>query len=178
MCLIRKDLTTVWCEVTSSIRTRSPDEDSPEPTGSKSSADATPKPQIKELLLCLRPIRDGDKVDEALRFVSQKDECLVSSSSGDAMTKEDKPSSEKNTTSSGSGGSNSNSANSSRQSEEKRTRPAKKRPLPSNGESLPAGEEEMLAKRKKANPEKSHKSSHNDPEKSVAESLMLMNKLQ
>lgn len=86
VCLIRDDRTTIWCEVTSSIRTRveeiSDEENnqSVKAAGSKgsktSSSDedkekATTKQQGgKELLLCLRPVRDGDdKVEEALRFV-------------------------------------------------------------------------------------------------------------
>lgn len=90
ICLIRDDLTTLWCEVTSSIRTRSVEDDSPEDqvsasggktctkngvtqpnTGSKSSkasavsSDEAPAPTkqkrlTKEFLLCLRPIRDGE----------------------------------------------------------------------------------------------------------------------
>ena len=86
ICLIRDDLTTIWCEVTSSIRTRSlKDESSDETMGpfeakaasynANTSADASKsgdedRGEVKELLLCLRPIRDGeDMVDESLRFV-------------------------------------------------------------------------------------------------------------
>lgn len=103
VCLIRDDLTTLWCEVTSSIRTRSVEDDTPEEAppangigigstkvaaaaaaAAKSGASKTSKastvssddapveakvPETKELLLCLRPIRDGDgEVDESLRF--------------------------------------------------------------------------------------------------------------
>jgi hypothetical protein len=75
----------VWCEVTSSIRTRSPDEESAADvesssisspkvatnSGDSGSDETPPAPAVKELLLCLRPIRDGEKkVDESLRFVS------------------------------------------------------------------------------------------------------------
>jgi PAS domain-containing protein len=86
ICLIRDDLTTIWCEVTSSIRTRSlKDESSDETMGpleakavssnATTSADASKwgdedQGEVKELLLCLRPIRDGEEsVDESLRFV-------------------------------------------------------------------------------------------------------------
>ena len=85
ICLIRDDLTTIWCEVTSSIRTRCLKEEAPDdfsPLGlnaastsqakdSKScdDADDISKEDVKELLLCLRPIRDGDeKVGEEFRF--------------------------------------------------------------------------------------------------------------
>mmetsp|Transcript_7367 Transcript_7367/g.10525 ORF Transcript_7367/g.10525 Transcript_7367/m.10525 type:complete len:252 (-) Transcript_7367:125-880(-) len=109
VCLIRDDLTTIWCEVTSSMRTRSLQEDtdpmvetpistspvttttglsstsgnssgggSKTPTGPASPSPSPPsdsvtdqsKDEIKELLLCLRPLRDGEeKVDESFRFV-------------------------------------------------------------------------------------------------------------
>lgn len=90
ICLIRDDLTTIWCEVTSSIRTRSlkdetSDDFSPSaltvvsPNQAKDSRSSNPgscddvddisKDDVKELLLCLRPIRDGDeKVGEEFRF--------------------------------------------------------------------------------------------------------------
>jgi len=94
-------LTTLWCEVTSSTRTKSVEDEAPDeadpPAGkitgkpnassqntsiksskastgtSGTSEDTVPavedKPATKELLLCLRPIRDGEgKVDESLRF--------------------------------------------------------------------------------------------------------------
>jgi hypothetical protein len=87
ICLIRNDLSTIWCEVTSSIRTRSLNEEnlvtpitaSSSPVdkkrvngtntmnGSESTSDDD---QVKELLLCLRPIRDGDnKVGSKFKFV-------------------------------------------------------------------------------------------------------------
>lgn len=94
VCLIRDDLTTIWCEVTSSIRTRSlkeEDESNPfsdtissavmttttslESSEEKGTESVPSQPsgadEIKELLLCLRPIRDGEeKVDESLRFAT------------------------------------------------------------------------------------------------------------
>ena len=88
ICLVRKDLTTIWCEVTSSIRTveiirdgtgsEGGSEDgksrkSGNKVGAKSEEGSAPsEPEIppqKELLLCLRPIRDGDKkMGEKMRF--------------------------------------------------------------------------------------------------------------
>merc|ERR1712238_422888 len=63
MWLIRDDLTTVWCEVTSSIRNKSSDEDTREekPTNSKftESSDVSGTNIDQELLLCLRPIRNS-----------------------------------------------------------------------------------------------------------------------
>lgn len=95
VCLIRNDLSTLWCEVTSSIRTREPEEDlddgltvdtrKPPPDTSRASSvsndtpnDAIPvkteeKETVREILLCLRPIRDGDeKVDPKYRFVARE----------------------------------------------------------------------------------------------------------
>eukprot|EP00562_Extubocellulus_spinifer_P004363 CAMPEP_0178523822 /NCGR_PEP_ID=MMETSP0696-20121128/29310_1 /TAXON_ID=265572 /ORGANISM="Extubocellulus spinifer, Strain CCMP396" /LENGTH=1354 /DNA_ID=CAMNT_0020155107 /DNA_START=53 /DNA_END=4117 /DNA_ORIENTATION=- len=86
VCVIRKDLSTVWCEVTSSIRTRTLDDDGDGPEGTVSagtkmsgsestSGDNQEKApsEVHELLLCFRPIRDGEeKVGEELRFVPKK----------------------------------------------------------------------------------------------------------
>lgn len=86
ICLVRKDNTTIWCEVTSSIRTVEVPKDfvgfeesddgksrkSSSKVGAKSEEGSTPSepesPPEKELLLCLRPIRDGeDKVGYGIR---------------------------------------------------------------------------------------------------------------
>ena len=100
VCLIRSDLSTLWCEVTSSLRTKDHDEElndssllgdkrmqnsdestqgklvfEEEPTHESDPGEEKVKivPQIKEILLCLRPIRDGDAmVDEGYRFKPQK----------------------------------------------------------------------------------------------------------
>jgi hypothetical protein len=86
--------------VTSSLRTKDTDDESSDPpaAGSKKaqhsgimeetssavgSEDMEPVPaavpQVKEILLCLRPIRDGDgKTDEANRFVpAKKKDCRI-----------------------------------------------------------------------------------------------------
>uniref|UniRef100_A0A7S2V9B7 PAS domain-containing protein n=1 Tax=Entomoneis paludosa TaxID=265537 RepID=A0A7S2V9B7_9STRA len=91
ICLIRKDLTTIWCEVTSSIRTKEREEESCESVSGDSKKNApSAKSSVKsppattagedkavesveverELLLCLRPIRDGEHKmhDSKLRF--------------------------------------------------------------------------------------------------------------
>merc|ERR1711957_586343 len=92
--LIRDDLTTILCEVTSSIRTRSSKDESHEgnqlslgqmspveKSGIDMSKDGTDDTvqesstteDSKELLLCLRPIRDGDETTgEDLRFIMNK----------------------------------------------------------------------------------------------------------
>lgn len=104
ICLIRSDLSTLWCEVTSSLRTKDNDEDLIEngsiggekkmqssssvdngfgklvseeaSTHGSENVDGVEKkvvPQVKEILLCLRPIRDGDaKADEVHRFKPHK----------------------------------------------------------------------------------------------------------
>ena len=110
ICLIRNDLTTIWCEVTSSIRTRSlKDENSDELLGpleektlsssATQSVDANRKTEdedssgegeIKEILLCLRPIRDGlDTVDESLRFIGPKNVDLSDSGPSSSSTSVD-----------------------------------------------------------------------------------------
>ena len=89
VCLIRDDLTTIWCEVTSSIRTVSSDDNEQDSVtntsksvslkkkdASSSSSDdqqgsncSSKEAPMKELLLCLRPTSDGtEKVSEDLRF--------------------------------------------------------------------------------------------------------------
>lgn len=168
MCLIRDDLTTVWCEVTSSIRDRAhEDEVGDEKATSKStdSNDTTAsKPVQKELLLCLRPIRDGDKkVDESLRFCPRSrngappsaqdlEEGIVSSDTNEKVAT-----------------SNNNPNKSS-------NRPPKKRVLATDSmDSFSAPDEAPQKKRSKhGNVEQSTNAS--DTEKSVVESLLKMNK--
>lgn len=63
LCLIRADLSTIRCEVTSSIQTRIPDEDLDDDLKSNAqemkSESSSSKEPIIEILLCIRPIRDG-----------------------------------------------------------------------------------------------------------------------
>ena len=89
--MIRNDLSTIWCELTSSIRTRPLDDaadigrnDVPDSKadkngsgGGKGNSDGTnesaassqpSEEEVKELLLCFRPIREGTVVGEDLRF--------------------------------------------------------------------------------------------------------------
>jgi ribosomal protein L19E len=99
--LIRNDLSTIWCELTSSIRTRPPDDadmelniipqsqlkqggnniqknngssnnnNNDESNESALSSEGSGQEE-KELLLCFRPIREGDMVGEELRFSPNK----------------------------------------------------------------------------------------------------------
>jgi hypothetical protein len=195
ICIIRQDLTTVWCEVTSSIRTRSSDEETSdsleEPFESSEVAvvAAPPKTEVKELLLCLRPIRDGEKkVDETLRFVSPKsasgkgslpgpDGGMVSFSSGDANNQDKATTGSSEQTFTGGSGTNSNSAGTSRREMSKR--PPKKRRHHSIGDSPSTGEEATQTKMKKVKSgDQSECPDASDTEKSVVESLMLMNQSQ
>ena len=71
MKLVRKDISTVVCELTTSIRTRSADDDNDlinTHNNSKHTKKVPEKQQVeeKELLLCLRPLRflGGDRVVE------------------------------------------------------------------------------------------------------------------
>lgn len=187
MCLIRNDLSTVWCEVTSSIRTRtSEEEDGEEKTlnskssGSISDAQGSNEGQL-ELLLCLRPIREGDKiVDESLRFVPPAKVCsspkpsgfaeaFVSSSSGDNNQDEkgdsDRTLSEKHTNKPG-----------AVLSQEYAKRPPKKRSLAVGMEVLSSDDGNQPDKRAKTDGSGRSDQASNETEKSVVESLMLMNK--
>jgi hypothetical protein len=163
VCLIRDDLTTIWCEVTSSIRTKDvpedPDKSTEEGTSvdqllPSSESDATPVVESKELLLCLRPIRDGDKkVDSKYRFnpLGQGGDVIMVSESS-----EKDPSSGET------------SLLSSTSETQVASRPPKKRKI--------IDVMEAPLKRFKGNRKKGDPSADVDTEKSVAASLMLMNK--
>ncbi len=152
ICLIRNDNSTIWCEVTSSIRTRSVNEENVNAmigaaadkkrglSGNNSSVGEAPEEQqIKELLLCLRPIRDGnDNLVEKFKLTSDI-------KMGSEERKEN----------------NSNEANDVMKSR----LPNKKRPLPPD--SNVKGEKKTMLKK-----------SGNEAEKSVVESLILMHKRQ
>jgi len=115
--LIRNDLSTILCEVTSSIRTRclsdercdsallpsgasgqSPVEksssfvkDKKENSNLKSDNvfEGTNRGDLKELLLCLRPIRDGEEtVQEAFRFIPRNSSGLATKVSGEGNSSE------------------------------------------------------------------------------------------
>lgn len=165
MCLIRDDLTTIWCEVTSSIRTKDVPEVPVDPEKSEGSSvgaeklpssesDSTPLVESKELLLCLRPIRDGDKkVDPKYRFdpLGQRgNKVMVSESSNTGLS------------------SGETSLLSSTFEIQMASRPLKKR----------IRKDDMEAPLKKRSKGKSKKGgpSADEREKSVVESLMLMNK--
>ncbi len=91
VCLIRDNFTTIWCEVTSSIRTRSLNEENEDTSisnghvassdkrkvnsaeGANFSDAGSDDEQVKELLLCLRPICDGKNVEEKVETKSGKE---------------------------------------------------------------------------------------------------------
>lgn len=165
ICLIRDDLTTIWCEVTSSIRTRSiKDENREEQPGpleakatqsldaSKPTVEEDPsssKDEVKELLLCLRPIRDGEeRVDESLRFAPPKNVNLSFSSTG--LTDSADPSSSSTSVEGG---------------KAKAARPPKKRPIVSEPSSSSLSNQSN---------EKNPRLGEVVTEKSAVESLMLM----
>jgi len=68
VCLIRSDLSTIWCEMTSSVRTSIPQDDADRGSVSKEGSVQEPEEMQKEILLCFRPIQEGDKVSSDLRF--------------------------------------------------------------------------------------------------------------
>jgi hypothetical protein len=164
MCLIRDDLTTVWCEVTSSIRECYQDEETGEETMKISDGNDTTvsRPEQKELLLCLRPVRDGDKtVDESLRFCPQYRNAMM-----DAEQEFQDP-----FVSSGSIDMNDKGSTSS-SSIKPLNRPPKKRVLASSSmDSFSTPDEAPQTKRSKSGPKAT-----DDTEKSVVESLLKMNK--
>jgi PAS domain S-box-containing protein len=115
VCLVKADRTTVWCEVTSSVRTTDhPDENveddiasmklkSPptESEGNESvkapSVEMHSSVRVKEILLCLRPIRDGEeKMDERYALpIDTKREVSEDSNTGQSIGEGDSaPSSE------------------------------------------------------------------------------------
>ena len=76
ICLVRKDLSTVWCELTASIRTRSISDGDFEAVAlsqrSKASSSLESSDgEMKEMLLCFRPIVEGPKVEEQLQFTKK-----------------------------------------------------------------------------------------------------------
>ncbi len=184
ICLIRADLTTIWCEVTSSIRTRSLDEDDPdaasvtvsEPSKEKKQKNSLPNninevqqpdqepAKIKELLLCLRPIRDGEeRVSEDLRFIpkSQKNVTLV-------HVNNDPKKAEANA-----GSSLPISSDDAIKYEDKKindsSRPMKKRQLSLNSTGTDAGNNIHASKKQAV-----ERQGGDDTEKSAVESLILM----
>jgi len=179
MCLIRDDLTTVWCEVTSSIRNKSADEDAGEEKAVKSteSSETSGPKTDQELLLCLRPIRNsGKKVDESFRFIPvakqvastiPKDNAgaCISASSGGETNKGDKSVQNKNSL-------NNASSTSSKQQELYKKRPPKKRLLVTSGDTYKESSNQKRAKTDGTN----QGPNASETEKSVVESLMLMNK--
>jgi hypothetical protein len=176
ICLIKKDQATVWCEVTYSVNEKDDrevqisDTASEERTNKKESStkvtvnttassdcESLPRPEqkpVKELLLCLRPIRDGDvKLEEKFkRSESRKgDKRTVSDSSFHASAK-----SQKLTTPSG------DSAPDKGEKERTSARPMKKRKRMS---------EEGFGRSIKLAPNDATK---NEDDKDVVECLMLM----
>jgi hypothetical protein len=189
MCLIRKDLSTVWCEVTSSIRTRTSDEEEGEettpslqPSGSNFDGNGTKQGQL-ELLLCLRPIREGDKkVDESLRFVPLPTanssllrkafgEAFVSTSSGDYNHDENGDSDRTSIEILPN-----NQAAAAACGPENAKRPPKKRALAVDMEAMSTDHDPTPRKRAKPDDSGQGDRASDDTEKSVVESLMLMNK--
>lgn len=150
MCLIRQDLTTVWCEVTSSVRTRMSDEesfDSPSnPSKSSDTAEepaptAAPREDQLEILLCLRPIRNGEKrADESLRFtpVHQADAAMDEGDTLDRMISSSSGNDKKMGSSSGSGSADDPSGKRSFPSEEDTVKPSKKQKTAGKGKGKPS----------------------------------------
>mmetsp|Transcript_26931 Transcript_26931/g.59145 ORF Transcript_26931/g.59145 Transcript_26931/m.59145 type:complete len:811 (+) Transcript_26931:211-2643(+) len=173
MCLIRNDLTTVWCEVTSSSRNKSSDEDGEDlkATNSKSTEGSeTSGPKVEqEILLCLRPIRNSSKkVDESFRLTKQvssvalkdiSDPWVSTSSCGE--TNKVKSNLDRNI-----------NTNHSKQELNKK-RPPKKRLLATGVDEYTNNSDQKRIKTENTSQQGPNAS---ETEKSVVESLMLMNK--
>ncbi|KAL7493858.1 hypothetical protein ACHAWT_002693 [Skeletonema menzelii] len=96
VCLIRSDLSSIWCELTSSIRTTIalPDDTERGSVSKEGSVEPEEPEQLeKEILLCFRPIQEGDKVSPELRFNRVQVKHGISESSGDAGTSITQPAS-------------------------------------------------------------------------------------
>ena len=95
VCLIRSDLSSIWCELTSSIRTSValPD-DAERGSVSKEGSEEQEEPVEleKEILLCFRPIQEGEKVSTDFTF-NHAVKHGISESSGDAATNSTNPAS-------------------------------------------------------------------------------------
>lgn len=136
LCLVRRDLSTVWCEVTSSLRQRTEDIEPLEIQLIGGSVDTDPptkkEPPVQEYLLCLRPMRDGNKTaEESMRIFSTRSTLTeknglpdVSSSGNDSYNASNLLKVDSEKTSEDSTGSNDN--------KDKSKHPPKKRPLESS----------------------------------------------
>lgn len=96
VCLIRSDLTSIWCELTSSIRTSIalPDDADRGSVSKEGSVEPEEPEQLeKEILLCFRPIQEGEQISSDLRFNRVQVKHGVSESSGDAGTSSTQPAS-------------------------------------------------------------------------------------
>jgi PAS domain S-box-containing protein len=83
-CLIRSDLSTIWCELTSSIRTSIVQESQDSMTKEGSTENESEMLET-ELLLCFRPIQEGEPVSSDMRFAPVAARG-VTDSSGDATS--------------------------------------------------------------------------------------------
>ena len=139
--------------------------------GSKTSEeDPAAKDEVKELLLCLRPIHDGqERVDESLRFVPPKavsDPATITDSTGGAYT---------STGSSDGGAKDPETGNFvlSTGKEQSKHRPPKKRPIVGDA-SLTRISCVSLSNDSGPKPAKKRRVNEEEPEKNAVESLMLM----
>lgn len=161
--LIRNDLTTIWCELTASIRTK-PDTDSEStvvpPTSqtiqggkqekekesksgsgsnneeSAASSSESEQQEGKEILLCLRLFREGEKVGEELRFCSRVSENTDGSNMTASSPGDSKVSSSNNPSNKDSAGKKS-SKDTTKTSASAKKRPLKKRHYESEQETTP-----------------------------------------
>ena len=75
--VVCSDLTTMWCELTSSIRAcgaNSEDEEMGIINRNPSNQDGSSSEDEREVLLCIRPILQGENAGEELKFPQQVSE--------------------------------------------------------------------------------------------------------
>mmetsp|Transcript_21507 Transcript_21507/g.46735 ORF Transcript_21507/g.46735 Transcript_21507/m.46735 type:complete len:1021 (-) Transcript_21507:158-3220(-) len=199
--LIRNDLSTIWCELTSSIRTRPKNDVYSELTsgpsselkggkngsnnndGNESAVSSEPEQEEKELLLCFRPIREGGVVGEELRFCSKVSESEKMSGSDDPASSEDLKTSSNNSTSSKDSAAKKEAKKAAASTSAEATSSAEMQVAAAPSQSKPARKNRPPKKRKFEseldNHQSSGKNSHSDnthseepDEKSAVESMM------
>jgi len=181
LCLIRADLSTIWCEVTSAMRQRNEEVDQLEIQLLGGSVDSDPptkkEPPVQEFLLCLRPMRDGKKADKSMRIVSKLGSSETSGIPNVSTSGNDSSNTSKGKLDSEKASEDADSKNKSSASDEKEALKwsAKKRPVDSQGELMKESPSGKLKRTKLSTSGDDGPDDNHIEETAVIESLMLMN---
>lgn len=93
--MIRQDLSTVWCELTSSVHSNDENEEDNSISKSPQEGKSPSGGREKEILLCFRPLIKGSNVSEQFRFPmktkSDSNENKVSDSNSDDVAQKHRP---------------------------------------------------------------------------------------